>query len=98
MSENSVDQKVTKDLFQSTDSNEDADAFFSIKKNTESLDVGDLLIQFQSKGVYKLEHLSSIPFFKDLFIQFNTMLPSSAAVERLFPMQVVYSVIIDFDS
>ena len=55
--------------------------FFCPKQGSDSSDV---LEEYKSTGVTRIDQLSNFPALKNLFVKYNTTLPSSASVERLF--------------
>lgn len=79
-----TDAEGNEDLNQSTCSGEDFDGFFPKAKSDNQMEPNDLINLYKGRNTRKLEHLYSIPFFKSLFVKYNTPIPSSAPVERLF--------------
>jgi len=65
---------------------DDNDDFFVFKQQTYDNSAQDELHQFlNSTGTNtNIETLNAYPKIKELFIKYNTALPSSASVERLF--------------
>ena len=89
-----VNEKISINMAQSTsgsDEEESADSFFKdLHKTARKTNQGERLVKNYLEGPVSvpLPSPSSFPCqpFKDLFIEYNTAIPSSAAVERMFSL------------
>ena len=74
----------TAEITEETDSDDDFDSYLPRKRHKSQADPTRLVEEYLRSDSYDIQLIKGFPILEKLFRKYNTALPSSAPVERMF--------------